>query len=68
MSQGTASQWRNRQDVIERFKELLEEGLRKPRERVYTRVPQRSKERRLDDKHHRSQLKEKRKLIDPSER
>ncbi|MFP3895611.1 MAG: alternative ribosome rescue aminoacyl-tRNA hydrolase ArfB [Anaerolineales bacterium] len=67
VSQGTASQWRNRKEVIERFKEVLEEGLETPSERVSTRVPQRAKERRLHDKHHRSRLKEQRKSVDPTD-
>jgi ribosome-associated protein len=65
VSQGTASQWRNRKNVIERFKEVLTEGLQTPAERVPTGVPQRSKEKRLHDKHHRSRIKEKRKPVDP---
>lgn len=67
VSQGTASQWRNRKDVIERFKEVMEEGLQTPSERVPTRVPHSAKERRLRDKHHRSRLKEQRKSVDPTE-
>ncbi|MFO7919088.1 MAG: alternative ribosome rescue aminoacyl-tRNA hydrolase ArfB [Anaerolineae bacterium] len=67
VSQGTASQWRNRKNVIERFKEVLKEGLETPSERVPTRVPQYVKESRLHDKHHRSRLKEQRKSVDPTD-
>lgn len=67
VSQGTASQWRNRKNAIERFKEVLKEGLETPPERVPTRVPHSAKERRLHDKHHRSRLKEQRKPVDPTE-
>ncbi len=67
VSQGTASQWRNRKDVIGRFKRVLEEGLETPSERVSTSIPQRSKEKRLHDKHHHSRLKEQRKSVDPTD-
>lgn len=65
VSQGTSSQWQNRQDVIGRFKEVMIEGLQAPRKRIPTRMPRASKENRLQDKHQQSQLKEQRWPVDP---
>ena len=52
------TQQANRHAAIERFYELLAEALRRMPERRSTRVPPRSKRRRLADKRTRSQLKQ----------
>ena len=60
-SQATRSQWRNRQDVLERFERLLRRALRKRRRRVATRPSRAARERRLEQKKRRSQKKRRRK-------
>ncbi len=50
----------NRRLATERFVELLQQALEVPEERRPTRVPPRSRRRRLDDKRRRSRLKRQR--------
>ena len=54
------TQERNRQDAIDRLVELVREAARKPKHRVETKPTARSRERRLDEKHRRSGIKQKR--------
>ena len=51
------SQLRNRQEAIERFAQVLQEGLRVPRRRLPTRPPAKAKARRLDGKRQRGAVK-----------
>jgi len=51
------SQWRNRQAARRRLAELVAEALRPPRQRIATRPSQRARQRRLDDKRRRSEIK-----------
>lgn len=57
-SQTSRSQHRNRAEVIERFKRLLQQALRLPKRRVPTRPPSHAKERRLVEKRRKSTIKE----------
>jgi ribosome-associated protein len=57
-SQTTRSQHRNRAEVIERFRHLLQRALRIPKRRVPTRPPPQVKEQRLADKRRKSTIKE----------
>lgn len=56
-SQKYRSQSANRDEVIERMRILLEAALKPRRRRVPTRISKRIKEKRLDEKKHRGQLK-----------
>ncbi len=56
-SQATPSQWRNRKDVLDRFKTLLAQALRPRRKRVPTRPTRASQERRLERKRRRGRKK-----------
>ena len=57
------SQTANREEVIEKFVSLLQEGIRPPKARVPTRVPKRTREKRLTEKKQRSQIKGIRKSV-----
>lgn len=57
---GSRSQARNRQEVTERFREIVAQAMRRPKPRKRTRPPRRAKERRLKEKKRRSELKKKR--------
>jgi ribosome-associated protein len=56
-SQRTRSQEMNRADALERFVALLRDALRIERRRVATRVPAASRDRRLEEKRKRTQIK-----------
>ncbi len=56
-SHAARSQAANRVEVIERFRVLLENALRRPKKRRPTRPSGAAKRRRLDDKRHRSKVK-----------
>ena len=59
-SQKHRSQRANREAAVERFSELLRETLRPRRPRRRTRIPRSVKERRLQEKKHRGELKRRR--------
>jgi ribosome-associated protein len=59
-SQETPSQWRNRQEVVQRLRDLLIFGLHRPRRRVATRPTLGSRQRRLEAKRHRGAIKQNR--------
>ncbi len=56
-SQSTRSQWRNRQDIIERFQTLLRNALKPRKRRRPTQPTAAAKERRLQKKKRRSAIK-----------
>ncbi|HYQ86890.1 MAG TPA: alternative ribosome rescue aminoacyl-tRNA hydrolase ArfB [Bacteroidota bacterium] len=58
VSQESRSQWKNRVDAVERFRDLLKLALRPRKKRIATRIPAGVKARRLDQKKHRGRLKE----------
>lgn len=51
------SQLGNRQEALFRLEEMIGEALKKPTPRKPTRVPRGARQRRLDDKRHRSRVK-----------
>ncbi|MHB9132598.1 MAG: alternative ribosome rescue aminoacyl-tRNA hydrolase ArfB [Armatimonadota bacterium] len=58
------SQFKNREDAVERFAALLEHALRPRKSRQPTRVPRRAREARLQDKRQRSEIKQRRRGTD----
>lgn len=58
------SQERNRNDATERLVTLIRKALEKPKARKKTRPPAQANKKRLDEKKHRSRLKESRKNVD----
>jgi len=61
------TQERNRQDALQRLIELLQKAAEKPKPRRKTKLPLASKQRRLEDKRHRSKIKKKRRFDAHSE-
>lgn len=61
--QSTRSQHRNRQEAVERFRELLRRALHVPKARRPTRPTRASVERRLAEKKERSRRKKERRLL-----
>jgi ribosome-associated protein len=57
-SQTTRSQYRNRAEVIERFRRLLQRALHIPKRRMPTRPPPQVKEQRLAEKRRKGAIKE----------
>jgi hypothetical protein len=64
-SSKTRSQLSNREDVIQKFRELVEKGLIKPKVRKKTKVPKSVVAKRKKDKKAQSDRKNQRKKIDP---
>jgi ribosome-associated protein len=56
-AQSERSQWRNRQEVVQRFQNLLRDALKRRKRRKATRPTAASKERRLREKRRRSEIK-----------
>ncbi|MEA3460070.1 MAG: aminoacyl-tRNA hydrolase, partial [Chloroflexota bacterium] len=65
VSQTYRSQLRNREEVVERFRTLMEEALHVPKQRVPTRPTKSAQERRLEEKHRRSEIKRQRQKVLP---
>jgi ribosome-associated protein len=63
VSQSERSQFRNRQEVVSRFESLLRQALKRRRPRKATRPSTASRERRLQEKRERSQVKRWRKRV-----
>jgi len=62
VSQESRSQWKNREDTIRKFIELLQYALKAKKKRIATTVSRSGKEKRLQQKKHRSEIKRMRKL------
>ncbi len=60
VSQETPSQWRNRQEVLERLQALLAQALRRPPRRIATRPSRAARQARLEAKRRRSATKRRR--------
>ncbi len=60
VSQAFRSQFRNREEVVERFQLLMRQAMRVPKRRHPTRPPQAAQEKRLASKRRRSELKRQR--------
>jgi ribosome-associated protein len=67
VSAGSRSQHQNREEVTERFAEVIERALRVPKPRKKTKVPKGVKEDRLREKKKRSEVKRGREKIGPDE-
>jgi len=65
VSQETRSQLRNREEVVERFQELMRDALRVPKKRRPTRPSRAVRERRLEGKRRRSKTKRDRRPVPP---
>jgi ribosome-associated protein len=66
VAQDERSQWRNRELAVERLVESLREALRVERRRVATKPSAQARERRMEAKRRRSQLKRQRRPPDES--
>ena len=64
IAQDERSQWRNRELATERLVEALREALRVPRKRRPTKPTQASRERRLEQKRRRGDIKRQRRSLD----
>ncbi|MHA2610290.1 MAG: alternative ribosome rescue aminoacyl-tRNA hydrolase ArfB [bacterium JZ-2024 1] len=62
-SQKTRSQWKNREDVLQRFQVELGKALRKRKERIPTLPPPYAKEAKMEKKKRKSEKKARRKKI-----
>ena len=60
VSQSERSQWRNREEVVARFRSLIRWALKRRKRRKPTRPTAASRERRLREKHRRSEIKQRR--------
>jgi ribosome-associated protein len=60
ISQTFRSQFRNREEVVERFRTLMRKAMRVPKRRRPTRPSRATQERRLASKHRRSEIKRQR--------
>ena len=65
VSQETRSQLRNREEVVERFQELMRDALHVPKRRRPTRPTRAVRERRLEEKRRRSKTKRGRRPVPP---
>ena len=65
VSQETRSQLRNREEVVERFRELMREALHVPKSRRPTRPSRGARERRLEEKRRRGEAKRGRRPVQP---
>jgi ribosome-associated protein len=66
VAQSERSQWRNRQEALQRFQALMQEALKQRKRRRATRPTAASRERRLQQKRRRSEVKRSRgKVRDP---
>ena len=65
VSQETRSQLRNREEVVERFRELMREALHVPKSRRPTRPTRAARERRLEEKRRRGEAKRGRRPVSP---
>jgi len=64
VAQESRSQWRNRENAIERFVELIRKVLKPKKKRVATKIPKAVKEKRLEEKKRRGEKKRLRRVVD----
>jgi ribosome-associated protein len=67
VSQSQRSQWRNREEVVERFQELMQKALKRRKRRKRTKPTAASREQRLRNKKYRSKTKRLRGKVGPDE-
>jgi ribosome-associated protein len=61
------TQEKNRRDALERLTDLIQRAARKPKKRMKTKPTAASRRKRLEEKHHRSETKQGRKIVRRSE-
>ncbi|MBA4311860.1 MAG: aminoacyl-tRNA hydrolase [Chlorobiaceae bacterium] len=64
VSQESRSQWKNREDVVRKFIEILQKVLKPKKKRIKTKISLAGKEKRLISKKQRGEIKKTRKVID----
>jgi ribosome-associated protein len=57
IAQESRSQWRNRESAVNRLVEILQQALKPKKKRIKTSIPQAGKQRRLDQKKRRGEIK-----------
>ncbi len=62
IAQASRSQWKNREDAVERFADLLRSALKPRKKRVATKTTRAAKEKRLESKKRRGEVKRMRKF------
>ena len=62
VSQESRSQWKNREDAVRKFIELLQKALKPKKKRIKTKITLGGKEKRLTLKKHRGEIKKMRKV------
>ncbi len=67
VSQSSRSQLRNREEVVDRFRTLMQKALKKPKRRRPTRPGAKARQKRLEEKRRRSALKEQRRAVRPDD-
>jgi ribosome-associated protein len=65
VSQSSRSQRRNREEVVERFRTLMRDGLKTPKKRRATQPSRTARERRLQEKKRRAETKRSRREVCP---
>ena len=64
VEQDSRSQWRNRVEAMDRFRELMSTALKPAKRRIATKIPRQDREKRLEAKKRRSRLKQLRRDIE----
>ena len=62
ISQESRSQWKNREDAVRKFTEILQKTLKPRKKRIKTKISLAGKEKRLTSKKRRSEIKKMRKI------
>ena len=62
VAQESRSQWRNREDAVKRFADLLRNALKPKKKRIKTSSSKAGKQKRLDEKKRRGKIKQSRKF------
>ncbi|MBI1807210.1 MAG: aminoacyl-tRNA hydrolase [Ignavibacteria bacterium] len=62
VAQTSRSQWKNREEAVERLTDLLRRALKPRKKRIKTKTTRAAKENRLEGKKHRSQIKQMRRF------
>ena len=56
VAQDSRSQWKNRQEAVQRFAALLQKALKPKKKRIATKTPTAAKQKRLEEKKRRSKI------------
>lgn len=63
VSQSSRSQLRNREEVMDRFRHLMQKALKRPKRRRPTRPGLKARRKRLEEKRHRGKIKKRRRPV-----